>query len=295
MSDLDDEGRSLFDAARAGYEPNEEDRKRVFSRVLLRAGVAIGVTGAASAGAAVGAPLAGAAASSGVAGLAFKAALWLALGGSVGVGGYAISRLHSGSVNSASTSAPVRTAGALAGSQTTPRAVQIPTPNEPPRAPEGTNTSQPSGARSSDAPNEAKQRSSEPRVSSSLQNTGGAFHATGAATPAVAAFPNEARLAPTPRSASSAPSLPLSVEARALAKVQSALKEGRNAEALSLVEEQQQQFAHGELQQERDAAKIVALCAVGRVAEARVAARDFLANSPRSPFATRIRSSCAGQ
>ena len=87
----------------------------------------------------------------------------------------------------------------------------------------------------------------------------------------------------------------LSVEARALAKVQSALKEGRGAEALQLVEEQRQQFAHGALQPERDAARIVALCAVGRVADARSAARDFLAASPRSPFATRIRASCAGQ
>jgi uncharacterized membrane-anchored protein len=86
----------------------------------------------------------------------------------------------------------------------------------------------------------------------------------------------------------------LSIEARALAQVQSALREGRNADALRLVEEQSLQFSHGELQQERDAATILALCAVGRVADARAAARDFLANSPRSPFATRIRASCAG-
>jgi hypothetical protein len=49
------------------------------------------------------------------------------------------------------------------------------------------------------------------------------------------------------------------------------------------------------LQPERDAAKIVALCAVGRVADARAAAQTFLASSPRSPFAARIRASCAGQ
>ena len=31
MSDLNDEDRSLFDAARAGYEPNQADRKRVLA------------------------------------------------------------------------------------------------------------------------------------------------------------------------------------------------------------------------------------------------------------------------
>jgi hypothetical protein len=111
----------------------------------------------------------------------------------------------------------------------------------------------------------------------------------GTRAPAVAAFPSEAS------SASPVPALALSVEARALAKVESALKEGLGAEALRLVEEQRQQFGRGALQPERAAARIVALCAVGRVTDARAAAADFLATSPRSPLAARIRASCAGQ
>jgi hypothetical protein len=85
----------------------------------------------------------------------------------------------------------------------------------------------------------------------------------------------------------------LSREARALADVQRALREGRSAEALALLERQSQQFQGGALGQEREAARVVGLCAAGRVAEAHVAAERFLAANPSSPVAARIRSSCA--
>ena len=48
MSDLNDDGLRLLQAARAGYEPSDAERKRVKKGVLLRAAVAIGATTAAS-------------------------------------------------------------------------------------------------------------------------------------------------------------------------------------------------------------------------------------------------------
>jgi len=297
MSDLNDEARSLFDAARAGYEPNEGDGKRVLRGVLLRAGVVVGVTSATRAGAAAGAPLASGAASSG--GLALKAALWLAIGASVGIGGYAISRVPSGSVNvmAASTQAhagSTSTSRPSAPARVAPGAAEVAPANVEDAATEHSQGSRPNTSPVSRAPGKGSPSS---RASSASFNAdrGGSAHAIGADTSGVAAFPLDAPSGPAGASGADASSLALSVEARALAEVQRDLKEGKNAEALRLVEAQRQQFAHGELQPERDAAKIVALCAVGRVADARAAARAFLANSPRSPFAARIRASCAGQ
>jgi len=297
MNDLNAEERSLFDAARAGYEPNQENRKKVLSGVLLRAGVVAGVTSAASAGAAAtgvaGAPLAAATASSGAIALASKVALWMAIGGAVGVGGYEISRSQ-GRAASAQRPAAASTASSVASGPhlSSPGAAQVAAtlnPDPPARPP----VPEPNRARLAGAQRELALSAALP-VSIQAQRDKSVQPAIAPHAPAVAAFPADGSRAATSMPAPSAAGLALSVEARALAKVQSALKEGLNAEALRLVEEQRQQFAHGELQQERDAARIVALCAVGRVADARSAARDFLSNSPRSPFAARIRASCAG-
>ena len=51
----------------------------------------------------------------------------------------------------------------------------------------------------------------------------------------------------------------------------------------------------GVLREEQRAARILALCAAGRTGEAKAEAQRFLAESPRSPMAERVRSSCAGQ
>jgi hypothetical protein len=298
MSDLNDEDRALFEAARAGYEPLEADRRRVLSGVLLRAGVAAAVTGTATAGAAAGAPLASAGASSSIVGLTVKAAIWLAVGASVGVSGYAISHLRSSGVNAVPASVHARASGTSASaiSEAGQAAPGTAAPNTvlagPPEDPEA---SGPSAVLTTGVPSAGSPRPSEVPLSPLSRDNVKIPRATAASSPPVAIFPSEAPSAAARAPSPSASSLALSVEARALAEVQSDLKEGRSAEALKLVEEQRQQFVHGELQQERDAARIVALCAVGHIADARAAARDFLANSPRSPFAARIRASCAGQ
>jgi len=296
MTDLNDDARSLFDAARAGYEPKQEDGQRVLRGVLLRAGVATGVTAATSAHAAAAAPLASAAASSGIKGLAFKSALWLAIGASVGVGGYAVSRVSGNGAEVATVSEQVATSSARTPNAAERAPVRFRTPESvssaqvldaPPLSDRSRSNTYPLDR----APAEVKPppRSSSP----SHDDNSGLPHAAATDASVSAAFPSAASSQPTLRHGASGSAL--SVEARALAEVQKALKEGQNAEALRLVEEQRRQFPHGELQPERDAAKIVALCAVGRVADARAAAQIFLSSSPRSPFAARIRASCAGQ
>ncbi|HXK19685.1 MAG TPA: hypothetical protein VNG33_17865, partial [Polyangiaceae bacterium] len=55
---------------------------------------------------------------------------------------------------------------------------------------------------------------------------------------------------------------------------------------------QNREFAGGALGQEREAARIMALCAAGRVAEGRAAAERFLSTHAGSPVGAHIRSSC---
>jgi hypothetical protein len=93
-------------------------------------------------------------------------------------------------------------------------------------------------------------------------------------------------VAPSP-----APSLAL--ETRALGDVQRELRDGRPESALRLLDAQARAFAKGALHEERAAARVIALCAAGRVAEARRARQRFLETYPQSPSADRVRASCA--
>lgn len=93
-----------------------------------------------------------------------------------------------------------------------------------------------------------------------------------------------------PEATSASPSL--EVETRALGEVTRALRDGLPEEALRRLAEQERSFARGALHEERAAARVFALCAAGRVAEARGARERFLAAYPQSPSADRVRASC---
>lgn len=81
-------------------------------------------------------------------------------------------------------------------------------------------------------------------------------------------------------------------EARALRQAQAALREGRAADALTLIREQDVQFATGVLQEERVAARLLARCALGQTAKVRAEVDRFLTEAARSPLAPRVRSAC---
>ncbi|WAS92128.1 hypothetical protein [Nannocystis punicea] len=84
-------------------------------------------------------------------------------------------------------------------------------------------------------------------------------------------------------------------ELKLIAEIRGALKRGDSARALAGVEEHERRFgARGQLVQERLAYHVEALCAAGRVADARRVARDMLAKWPDSTHAPRVKSSCAG-
>jgi hypothetical protein len=101
---------------------------------------------------------------------------------------------------------------------------------------------------------------------------------------------------------------PRSVEKRAPAAVRSAdslaqevailsragaeLHAGRPAAALKALDDHQRKFPSGVLVQERSAARVQALCALGRTKEARTAFERLARTSPSSPHVVRARKAC---
>jgi hypothetical protein len=99
---------------------------------------------------------------------------------------------------------------------------------------------------------------------------------------------------PRPRTASSVPPVAtLQREAKLLQQAQQALRDGRPALALATLGEHDREFGPGALHEEAQAARVMALCALGRPDEAAEVARVFLRQSPRSPLAAQVRGSCA--
>jgi len=81
-------------------------------------------------------------------------------------------------------------------------------------------------------------------------------------------------------------------DARLLREVRAALSAGQNDRALALLEQRQASGAKGVLDEEREAARIVTLCKLGRQTEAQAAASRFLAAHASSPLAERVRRAC---
>jgi RNA polymerase sigma-70 factor (ECF subfamily) len=86
----------------------------------------------------------------------------------------------------------------------------------------------------------------------------------------------------------------VAAEADLLRRADAARKAGDSSQALNLLEEHRVRFPTGILVQEREAERVVVLCAMGRTGDARAAAAAFLRDWPHSPLAGRVRSSCGG-
>ena len=70
------------------------------------------------------------------------------------------------------------------------------------------------------------------------------------------------------------------------------MQEGDAARALALLEAEKANAEGQKLREERAAARVLALCKLGRVEEANAEASQFLEKSPRSPLADRVRKAC---
>jgi hypothetical protein len=84
-------------------------------------------------------------------------------------------------------------------------------------------------------------------------------------------------------------------EAELLRQANAARRAGDPSGALALLEEHRSRFANGTLVQEREAERVIVLCALGRPDDARAAGYVFLRDWPRSPLADRVQDSCGGR
>ena len=109
------------------------------------------------------------------------------------------------------------------------------------------------------------------------------------------AEPTDPAPAPAPaRPGSPRPHQTLEAETRELRRVQTALHAANPSLALRLLERQTVRYAGGALGQERAAARILALCQLGRKGEGRAALRHFESTYPRSPLLERLLGACGG-
>jgi hypothetical protein len=84
----------------------------------------------------------------------------------------------------------------------------------------------------------------------------------------------------------------LIAETERLREAHGALRGGDPEKALALLSEQAAEGEGQKLREERAAARVLALCKLGRVDEANAEAAAFLAQNPRSPLADRVRNAC---
>lgn len=98
---------------------------------------------------------------------------------------------------------------------------------------------------------------------------------------------------PVPRRRVDADMDDLAGELALLAQAQRALARGAGDEALDALDRHARRYPRGRLVEEREAARVLALCAAGRGDEARAAATRFVARHPGSPQAARVSRACA--
>lgn len=270
MNELGPDARSILDAARSRERPSDADRARVrrnMMRALAAGGAAAAATTVGTGAAAKGTGAAAATiAASSTASVAGKMVATLVLVGAVGAG---LGSVGSHSVGPHSV-----------GPQSAHTHNNAPADSRPPAAfaPPDMSTPPP-----------AEPTESEPSPGLEPQ--------TEPSDPPRAAAPAVSRAQPR-SSATSVPAMPeaaedpLDVETRGLGEAHRALQSGDARRALTLLDQQAAAHAQGELREERAAARVVALCKLGRTKEALAVAESFLRENPGSLLADRVRAAC---
>ncbi|WP_181198095.1 hypothetical protein, partial [Enhygromyxa salina] len=78
-------------------------------------------------------------------------------------------------------------------------------------------------------------------------------------------------------------------------KLIQAAREAPPSEALALLERHAEQFGAGELSNERESLRVIALCELDRRAEAQRASERFIARHPGALLIARVRTACANK
>jgi len=291
MTGLSSDARSLLQRVRQTHEPSRAEQERVRAALAIRL-----ATGAALATSAAAAGQSSASAASLKALSLSKALLSGLVLGSLGMGAFTFANQGAEEKSSApaaassprprATSSHARTSAAPAPSAAAaPQRIaddgerSAPTPSADVRA--ASNLQQ--ALRNEAVPMPAATAAAEPEVPVLEASSNGSF-----AAPPVAVSASPQVTSPPQRDGQT-----LAEEARALAEAQRALDQGAPAIALELLSRHERRFGAGMLGQERAAARIFALCALGRRADAQREGARFLALAPQSPLASRVKLACA--
>jgi hypothetical protein len=105
--------------------------------------------------------------------------------------------------------------------------------------------------------------------------------------------PTVEAIAPPPQPGAAAASSSLLEETRLLAAAQRELQRAAPEDALRVLDLHARRFSAGVLEQEREAARVLALCALGRLDQARSTRQRFFQRWPGSPMVSRLGTDCA--
>lgn len=284
MSPLDPRARGMIADAEGTDDPSAEDRGRVRARLVAKLGVtAFGVAAATTAKAAG----AGATAAGGGGAMAKVVAVvgFVAVLGA----GIVVSRQSESRREHPEQAHPLSTASAQALGSGIAKA-----PSSSDEANEGHPRSEPLAA---GAPG-AVPGSSNAGTGDPLSHPGRNAPRTGSGAPPMplSRANGSAPVSSTGTASSKLPSDdPGDGEAALLRKADAAIDAGNGVAALAFLESHAKQYPSGVLATQRDAARVEAMCTVGRVPAARDAAEAFLASHPRSSRAERIRRACGAR
>jgi hypothetical protein len=267
--ELSQEARRLFATARASYSPEEPRIASV--RAAIDAQIAAPVASGSEAHFPGGAgTAAGAAASPGIAGLGLVAAVLLAGGAALIVWRHQPAPTLTVQVATPPPALAVQQPPAVAAAA---KQAPEPSPSLPTVNAEALPTAAPSSAQPLSAlavqarsPLRAHPSRKEAQAPAPVENA-----------PAAQAGPDDS----------------LARETSLLRSARAALDAGEAERALALLGRHAQLWPEGVLAEERLATKVLALCALGRVAQARETAGELESLAPASPHLARVRSSCA--
>ena len=281
MSKLSRETEALLERGRAGMQLTAAHQERLRRAILAKAtGAAVVTTTASAAG-------------------------WMSLGAKIGGALVIVAAVTGAAIEAGVSNRPPTSSTTLASSSgadhATPASwrssMQIPTTTSSAATPQ-TAASIAAPASASTATHRAVQlwRAPEARATSTPTPTPtsisrGTASSVAAASPVAAANPSSDVPMQGGLPASS-PTASLERDVRLLRDANLAIKAGDPERALDLLDEHAAAFPRSDLEPERSAERVFALCRAGRLEESRTATDKFLRAHPTGPLAARVKSAC---
>ncbi len=297
MSDISREARALLDSAMPGLEPDDDARSRIRTKIAARVAVSLaaGAAVAAASKSTAGATAATVAASAGGATAATASAVGAGAAGAsaVAAGASAGAGVAGAAVTMGITSKVIASL-AVVSAVSVGTITYTQTKKAEPRPIVVAATVATTAATSAPAPTVARARSNGAPLAAA-DDPAALPDPTPVAdpTPVVRVAPSTVPLIPTPPVLPApASSATLAAEVTLLKQANAELTAGHASRALALLDEHRRLYPRGALGEERDAARVLALCGAGRHSEGIAARGRFLQDHPASPQIARVQNAC---